>query len=67
MGPRLRVLALVAGLGIVLVGDGRAKERQDAGAGDVLDVASEALDLSHHSPNRIADDQPDLFGVQLLA
>ena len=78
--PRGRDLARVGGdvlrdpdrrahgaLGVVLVGDGGAEQRQDAVAGQVLHRSPERLDGVDDPGDRLADDQLDLLGVQPLA
>ena len=54
-------------LGVVLVRDGGAEQRQDAVAGQVLDRSAEGLDRVHDARHGLADDELDLLGVQPFA
>ena len=53
-------------LGVVLGGRRGAEEREHAVAGEVLDVAAEVLDDADDPGDRVADHEPDLFGLEPL-
>ncbi len=54
-------------LGIVLVRDGRAEEREYAVPREILDRAAEVLDRMDHARDRLADDELRILGIELLA
>src|SRR5205085_5391974 len=53
-------------LRVVLVGGGRAEEREHAVAGQVLDRPAERLDGRDDPRDRLTDDQLQLLGVEPL-
>ena len=53
-------------LGVVLVRDGRAEERQDAVAGQLRDRTAEALDLLAHQPHDVVEEELRPLGAELL-
>ena len=53
-------------LGVVLVRDGRAEERQDAVAGQLRDRSAEALDLLAHQPRHVVEEELRPLGAELL-
>ena len=53
-------------LGIVLVRDRGTEEREDAVAGEVLDLSTERLDGVDHAPNGGAQELARILGIELL-
>ena len=53
-------------LGVVLVRDRRAKQREDAVPGQLRERAAEALDLFAHQPHDVIEEELRPFGSELL-
>ena len=54
-------------LGVVLVRDRRAEQREHAVAREVLDGAAERFDRPDHARHGVADDELQLLGIQAFA
>ena len=53
-------------LGVVLVRDRRAEEREDAVTGELRERAAEALDLLAHQPHDVVEEELGPLGAELL-